>query len=98
MVKFTVNGAWQASRLPGRFGKPGLTGNLILCISPLATKSYHLITQKIGYPGRSESHSYYTWVGEGVGLSFIQHDRIVGSFLKIWDLNMSAVCAQILSQ
>lgn len=63
MVQFTVNGAWQASQLPGHFGKPGLTGNLILlCVSIEATNSYHLIGQKIGYAGRPDSQSSCTWM------------------------------------
>lgn len=55
VVKFTVIGAWKASQLPEHSGKSGPTGNLIrLCTSTLATSSYYLIRQEIGYPGRSE--------------------------------------------
>ena len=94
MVKFFVNGAWQAFHLPGHFGKPwGLITSSCDGFSTLATNAYHLIRQNIGYPGRAESHHPCTWVQEGVGLSFIQLERIVGSFypantcsLKIWGI------------
>lgn len=98
VVKFAVNGAWQAFHLPGHFGKPwGLITSSHDGFSTLATDTYHLIRQNIGYPGRAESHWPCTWVQEGVGLSFIQLERIIGSFylantcsLKIW--GVKCVC------
>lgn len=54
VVKFPVNGAWQASQLPGHFGKPGLTGDLVLfCIfypGSQVTVSSHKKVDTLGDP------------------------------------------------